>query len=152
MSNGIDMDIWLGYFKAKVAFRSQERDFLEKIHESTHPRFEELSKGPRETLLDNAREFLREGMQYQLVLDGELRLCRNEVKNCKQKNPDDPRCNELRGLCGQLHLITTQVLPYIYWKEEEFLKKILTSSEYEGLRKDIINDFLLAGKVARGEV
>ena len=46
----------------------------------------------------------------------------------------------------------SQVLPYIYWKEEEFLKTIITPDEYEGLSKDIINDILLAGRVARGEV
>jgi hypothetical protein len=87
-----------------------------------------------------------------LVLDTELRACRNEAKKCRLKNTEDPRCKDLSDLCRQLHTITTQVLPYVYWKEEEFLKTILTPVEYEGLRQDIINDFLLTGKIARGEV
>lgn len=152
MNHEIDFDVWLGFFKAKVEFRSQERDFLTKLHEPTHSRFEQLLRGPREVLLGGAREFLREEMQYQLAMDTELRLCRNEVKNCKVKNPGDPRCKDLSDLCSQLHIITTQVLPYIYWKEDEFLKSALTPVEYEGLRKDIISDFLLTGKKARGEV
>ena len=109
-------------------------------------------RGPRERLLDNAREFLRERMQYQLAMDTKLRLCRREAKNCKQKNPEDPKCKDLVDLCGQLYIITTQVLPPIYWKEEEFLKTILTPAEYEGLSRDIIKDILLAGKVARNEI
>lgn len=152
MSNEIPLDIWLGYYRSKVRFREQERDFLTQLHNSTHSKLQQLLQGPREILLDNIREFLREKMQYQMAMDTELRLCRQEAKNCKQKNPEEPRCKELADLCKQLHMITTQVLPYIYWKEEEFLKTILTPAEYEGLRKDIIQDILLAGKVARREV
>ena len=118
MSDEIDLDVWLGYFRATLEMRTQERDYLTKLHESTHTRFEELSRGPREALLDNAREFLREGIRYQLILDNELRLCRNEAKKCKQKNPENSRCKDLADLCRQLHVITTQVLPYIYWKEK----------------------------------
>ena len=152
MNDEIDLDVWLGYFRDKVRFRERERDFLTQLHNSTHSRFEQLLQGPREILLDNVREFLREMMQYQLAMDTELRLCRKEAKDYKLKNPEDLRCDDLADLCRQLHIITTQVLPYIYWKEEEFLKTILTPVEYEGLRKDIIEDILLAGKVARGEV
>jgi hypothetical protein len=40
----------------------------------------------------------------------------------------------------------------MYDLHERFLAKTLTTVEYEGLRHDIINDLLLAGKKARGEV
>ncbi len=152
MDNELDLDMWLGYFKVTVEMRTQERDYLSKLHEPTHSQFEQLLNGPREILLDKAREFLRESIRYQLILDSELRLCRNQAKKCKQSDPNNSRCEELRDLCAQLHEITTQVLPYVYWKEQEFLQKILTPVEYEGLRRDIINDLLLAGRIARGEV
>ena len=121
MSNEIDLDVWLGYFRAKVGFREQERDFLTQIHNTTHSRFEQLLQGPREILLDNVREFLREGMQYNLVMDTELRLCRQEAKNCKLKNPEDPRCKELANLCGQLHMVTTlKSYPIYIGKKKNF--------------------------------
>jgi hypothetical protein len=151
MSDEIDLDVWLDYFRHQVRFHTNERDFLIQLHTTTHSRFEQLLSGPRERLLDNAREFLRERMQYQIAMDTKLRLCRREAKNCKQKNPEDPRCKDLADLCRQLHIITTQVLPYIYGKEEEFLKTVLTPDEYEGLRQDVIKDTLLAGKMTRGE-
>ena len=147
----VDVDMWLDWFRAKVKVRSQERDILTKIHESTHSKFEQLLEGPRETLLENVREFLRERIRYQLAMDNDLRLCRNETKNCRLKNPNDTRCKDLSDLCVELHKISTQVLPWIYWREEEFLKTILTPDEYEGLRKDVINDLLLYSKIGDRE-
>jgi hypothetical protein len=151
MDDELELDDWLAYFRNLVSLHNAERDFLRKLHLSTHARFEQLVNGPREILLDNARELFRESAQYLQAMDTKLRLCRMEAKIYKQKNPEDTRYKELADLCKQLHIISTQVMPF-YYGEEEFLKTVLTSEEFEGLRRDVINDFLLAGKKARGEV
>lgn len=128
-----------------------ERDSLERQGIPDHARLEQLMSGPKETFLEYARGLLLAQMHYQLLFDTKLRLCRMQVKECNGKTPDDVRCKELKELCAEIHLISTQVLRP-YYIENEFLEKVLPLEEYGGLRKDVVNETLLAGKKARGEV
>jgi hypothetical protein len=147
----LNIDDWLAYFRNQVKLLEAERDFLERQGIPNHARLEQLMSGPKEAFLENARELLLARMHYQLLFDGKLRLCRIQAEECKEKTPEDARCEELRDLCRQIHIISTQILPP-YYREDEFLERVLLPEEYEGLRRDVINDTLLAGKKARGEV
>ncbi|MCK9441819.1 MAG: hypothetical protein M0Q13_10420 [Methanothrix sp.] len=151
MDNEIGLDGWLLYFKTKVDLHENEWKFLSAVHIPEVAQLEQLRCGPKEKFLENARELMRERMQYILAMDTQLRLCRNEAKKYTEKYSEDPRCKSLEQLCGELHRISAGVM-FCYNQVEEFLQKTLSPDEYEGLRKDIINDILLAGKIARGDV
>ena len=151
MSNKIRLDDCISYFKMKVHIHEEEWKFLSAVHIPEILQLEQMGSGPKEKFLENARELMRERMQYLLAMDTQLRLCRTEAKKCKEEYPEDDRCKELQKLCGDLQRISAGVM-FCYNQVEGFLQKTLSTEEYEGLRRDILNDITSIGKIQRGEV
>ena len=148
MYDELQLDFWLTYFKHQLERYKIEAELLS--NRDIHARLEGPSvNGSRDTLLDNAREVLREMLYYQVAMDDLLRLCRNTAKTYEQKG--NTRYKELHDLCVEIHKISIPIL-HPYYKEQDFLEKVLTHDEYEGLHHDVIDDLLLIGKKMRGEV
>ena len=151
MIEEIPLDTLLVLFGDWLKVHSIEKDVLIELHATTPQKINQLESGPRDILLDNARELMKERLQFILAMDTKSRLCRMQKEIHKHKNSDDPKYKEFVDLCKKLDRIFIQI-SLMYDNFEQLLAKALTTAEYEGIRHDVIDDALLAGKKTRGEV